>query len=88
MKLWKLSPILLVLIFSHAIGETHSTEINANAIADSNAQQLSELPTQAADQRTQQILNSLAKQAGWFPKVKITVKDGMVGASWLYAHNS
>lgn len=89
MKLWKISLILLVLNSGSVFADNHSTapaqtslhastETNVNAIADSNAQQLRTLPTQAADQRTQQILNSLAKQAGWFPKVKIIVKDGMV----------
>lgn len=39
---------------------------------------VAELPSSHDDARIAQVLNSLSLQAGWFPNVRIAVKDGMV----------
>ena len=45
---------------------------------NAGAEKIVTLPTLHNDLATQKVLNSLAKQAGWFPDVKITAVEGIV----------
>ena len=39
---------------------------------------VAKIPTQKDDRQTQELLNKLAKEAGWFPDVEVTVNNGIV----------
>ncbi len=47
-------------------------------IAGSTKPKISNLPSSESDRETLRVMNSLIKQAGWFPEIKISVIDGMV----------
>ncbi|RZA08381.1 MAG: mechanosensitive ion channel [Proteobacteria bacterium] len=51
---------------------------SAGTDVSSNPDKVVEIPTGRDDQRIEQVLNSLSAQAGWFPDVRISAKDGMV----------
>jgi small conductance mechanosensitive channel len=55
-----------------------ATSASAGSDVSQNPDKIAEIPSGRDDARTQQILNSLSAQAGWFPDVRISVKDGMV----------
>lgn len=45
---------------------------------DASNDKVAKVPTAGDDQKNQRILNALAAQSGWFPKLKIQVSNGMV----------
>jgi small conductance mechanosensitive channel len=64
-------------------GETGGAKAGAGATSagtdvSQNVDKIVELPSTRDDARIAEVLNSLSAQAGWFPDVRITVKDGMV----------
>jgi small conductance mechanosensitive channel len=66
-------------------GSSGSTSVSSGKASDAldgtstgSGDKIVKLPSPGDDQRTQNILNSLADQAGWFPDVRISVKNGMV----------
>ncbi len=57
--------------------ETNSIDSVLESAINGNSR-IQYLPTAETDRETNRILNSLTKQAGWFPKIKVSVADGMV----------
>lgn len=48
------------------------------AMDDGQVDKVAKVPTAWDDSKTAHVLNSLAEQSGWFPKLRISVSNGMV----------